>query len=236
MRRLRKSFFWGGTLLRLFVWADLLFSVSIPVSELWILSRSLCVSRLHQQKKWKKSQSHKVQLLIAALALCNGRALLISQVWNLLSRGCDVEGTKTFSDLSSWLLQQSQMLGTAFLLVFDAQKPFRHPSVFIEHSFSFYHSIFMLILECHISKMWWKCQILACIYIYFLNMFSHSLEVLFDIRETELRCKLRDGRTFAERWTHTAAVYSDGVCRLHPRKNNMSVYVAKKSNAVYPLW
>lgn len=61
------------------------------------------MSRLHQQKTAKSEKIaiieirwRKVQLLIAALALCNCRALLISQVLNLLSCSSDVEGLKIF--------------------------------------------------------------------------------------------------------------------------------------------
>lgn len=60
------------------------------------------MSRLHQQKNPKSEKIaiieiryRKVQLLIAALVLCDCRALLISQVLNLLSCGSDVEGPKT---------------------------------------------------------------------------------------------------------------------------------------------
>lgn len=59
----------------------------------------------------------------------------------------------------------------------------------------------------------------------FLTYVKRSWRASWEM-EARLRAQLR------ERWTHTAAVYSDGVCRLHPWKNNMSVLL---SNAVYQL-
>lgn len=139
-----------------------------------------------------------------------------------------------FSGLSSWLLRQSQMLPNVLIWAPVSCSGFWRPSIFIEHSFSFYHSIFMLILEYHIRKVWWKCKKTKkhTYIIYFLKMFSHSLEVRFDVDETELTCKLRDGM-FAEQVIASRTLNSHDSCLLGRRlssasmgKNIMSMYVA----------